>query len=236
MGAEITPPAERRSAAFFALAAVGALGILAASLSARAATPVLKLDPYGDGTAQSGAAKAATCTACHGPSGNSVNAQWPRLAGQNAVYIDEQLHLFKAGVRNNAVMMPMSTTLSDKDIDDLSVYYEAQTPTGLEADPSYWQAGQTLYKYGDPARNIPACIACHGPVGTGNPASGYPALRAQYAEYVMKQLQDFASGARYAGAGDNKPESRNAAMMTTIAKLLTPVDMRNVASYVQGMR
>jgi cytochrome c553 len=218
------------------VSAVAALASLAAAVSVPAATPVLQLYPYGDGSAQTGAAKAATCTACHGASGNSVNPQWPRLAGQNAVYIDEQLHLFKAGVRNNAVMMPMSTTLSDKDIDDLAVYYEAQTPTGLEADPSYWQAGETLYKYGDATRGIPACIACHGPVGTGNLASGYPALRAQYAEYVMKQLQDFASGARYAGAGADKPQSRNGAMMTGIAKLLTPVDMRNVASYVQGMR
>jgi cytochrome c553 len=219
-----------------ALAALGALALGAAALSAGAAAPVLTLYPYGDGTAQGGAAKAATCLACHGLNGNSTNPQWPRLAGQNAVYIDEQLHLFKAGVRNNPVMMPMSATLSDKDIDDLSVYYEAQTPVGLEADPSYWQAGEALYKYGDAARSIPACIACHGPVGVGNLASGYPALRAQYAEYVIKQLQDFASGARYAGASANKPQSRNGAMMTSIAKLLTPVDMRNVASYVQGMR
>lgn len=218
------------------LAAAGALALAAAAFSAGAATPVLTLYPYGDGTVQAGAAKAATCTACHGPNGNSTNPQWPRLAGQNAVYVDEQLHLFKAGVRNNAVMMPMSAMLSDKDIDDLAVYYESQTPVGLEADPSYWQAGETLYKYGDSARSIPACIACHGPVGRGNLASGYPALRAQYAEYVMKQLQDFASGARYAGAGPGKPESRNGAMMMTIAKLLTPVDMRNLASYVQGMR
>jgi cytochrome c553 len=227
---------EHRGRALATLAAAGAIAFGAAALSAGAATPVLKLDPYGDGTAPGGAAKAATCTACHGMNGNSVNPQWPRLAGQNAVYVDEQLHLFKAGVRNNAVMMPMSASLSDKDIDDLSVYYESQTPMGLEADPSYWKAGETLYKYGDPARSIPACIACHGPVGRGNLASGYPALRAQYAEYVMKQLQDFASGARYAGAGPGKPQSRNGIMMTTIAKLLTPVDMRNVASYVQGMR
>ena len=219
-----------------ALAALGALVLGAAALSAGAAAPVLQLDPYGDGTIQGGAAKAATCLACHGASGNSTNPQWPRLAGQNAVYVDEQLHLFKAGVRTNAVMMPMSATLSDKDIDDLSVYYEAQTPVGLEADPSYWQAGETLYRYGDSARGIPACIACHGPVGVGNLASGYPALRAQYAEYVIKQLQDFASGARYAGAAADKPQSRNGAMMTTIAKLLSPVDIRNVASYVQGMR
>ncbi len=217
-------------------AAVAAVAIALPAASAWSAGPTLTLDPYVDGTAQSGAAKAATCVACHGPNGNSTNPQWPRLAGQNAVYVDEQLHLFKAGVRNNPVMMPMSSMLSDRDIDDIAVYFEAQTPVGGEADPSYWKAGEALYKNGDPSRAIPACIACHGPVGRGNLASGYPALRAQHAEYVMKQLQDYASGARYGGAGPGKPQSRNGEMMSTIAKLLKPEDIRNLASYVQGMR
>ncbi|HUN27769.1 MAG TPA: c-type cytochrome [Steroidobacteraceae bacterium] len=218
------------------LAAFTVAAMAVAVASARAAAPVLTLAPYADGTVQAGAAKAATCAACHGLNGNSVNAMWPKLAGQNAVYIDEQLHLFKAGVRTNAVMMPMATTLTDQDINNVAVYFEAQTPVGGEADPSYWKSGAALYRYGDSARGIPACIACHGPTGQGNLASGYPALRAQYAEYVLKQLQDYASGARYAGAGPGKPQGRNAVMMLTIAKLLTPEEMRNVASYVQGIR
>ncbi len=210
-----------------------AIGLPAASW---AAGPVLTLYPYGDGSAAAGAAKAAVCAACHGPNGNSTNPLWPRLAGQDAVYIDEQLQLFKAGVRNNPVMMPMATTLSNQDIDNISLYFESQTPVGGEADPSYWKAGEMLYEYGDPGRNIPACRACHGPLGEGNLASGYPALRAQHAQYVIKELQDFADGMRYAGAAPGKPESRNGPIMTSIAKLLTPEDIRNVASYVQGMR
>jgi cytochrome c553 len=202
----------------------------------RAAAPAAQIFPYAEGSAQQGATKAAVCTACHGPNGNSTNPQWPKLAGQNAIYIDEQLRLFKAAVRNNPVMMPMGATLSDKDMADLSVYYETQTPVGAEADPSYWQGGQALYREGDASRNIPACVACHGPVGRGNLASGYPALRAQFSEYVVKQLNDYASGARYAGAAAGKPTSRNGAMMATIAKRLTPEDIRNVASYIQGMR
>lgn len=224
--------AARRSKLVAAVAAT--IGFAAAS--AWAAAPLLKLDPYVDGSAAKGAAKAVVCAACHGPNGNSTNPLWPRLAGQNAVYIDEQLQLFKAGVRNNPIMMPMATMLSDQDIDNIAVYFEAQTPTGAEADPSYWKAGESLYKYGDTARGIPACRACHGPIGKGNLAAGYPALRAQHAQYVMKQLQDYASGARYAGAKPNEPHARNGEIMTTIAKLLTPEDIRNVASYVQGMR
>ncbi len=190
--------------------------------------------PFTHGKAADGATKTAACSACHGPNGNSANPQWPRLAGQNAVYIAAQLRLFKAGVRANPVMMPMATSLSDQDIADIAVYYEAQTPLGLEADPSYWKAGEALYLRGDKTHDVPACIACHGPVGRGNPAAGYPALRAQQSVYVVKQLNDYASGARYTNLPANADP--NAVMMFTIAKRLAPEQIRDVASYVQGMR
>jgi cytochrome c553 len=202
---------------------------------ADAAAPAAPDAPFADGKAANGATKAAVCTACHGPNGNSTNAEWPRLAGQSAVYITEQLRLFRSGVRDNAVMKPMAASLSDQDIDDLAVFFEAQTPQGLEADPSYWQAGQSLYLRGDRAHEIPACVACHGPVGRGNLAAGYPALRAQQSVYVVKQLNDYASGARYTGPNP-AAASRNGVMMFTIAKRLSAEQIRDVASYVQGMR
>src|SRR5215472_4696831 len=201
----------------------------AAALSAAPSTP------FATGKAASGEAKAALCMACHGPSGNSVNPEWPRLAGQSAVYIAEQLKLFKAGVRDNPVMKPLAASLSDQDINDLAVYYEAQTPTGLEADPSYWKPGEAIYLSGDTARGVPACVACHGPVGRGNLAAGYPALRAQQSVYVVKQLNDYANGTRYTGPNPPKADP-NSVMMLTLAKRMTPEEIRDVASYVQGMR
>lgn len=206
----------------------------AAQSAAPGAAPTPEL-PFTHGTIATGATKSAVCSACHGPNGNSVNPDWPRLAGQSAVYVAEQLRLFRSGLRANPVMQPLAATLSDQDINDLAVYYEAQTPTGLEADPSYWQGGQALYVRGDRAREVPACIACHGPVGRGNLAAGYPALRAQQSVYVVKQLNDYASGARYAGSNPLQA-SRNGTMMFTVAKRLTPEQIRDVASYVQGMR
>jgi cytochrome c553 len=191
--------------------------------------------PFTKGKVADGATKAAVCAACHGPNGNSVNPEWPRLAGQNAVYVAEQLRLFRSGVRNNPVMKPLAGGLSDQDIDDLAVYYEAQTPLGLDADPSYWKAGEALYMSGDRDKEVPACVACHGPVGRGNLAAGYPALRAQQSVYVVKQLNDYASGARYSGPNP-ATASRNGIMMFTIAKRLSPEQIRDVASYVQGMR
>jgi cytochrome c553 len=192
--------------------------------------------PLTDGSAQEGSTKAGVCLACHGMNGNSTNPEWPTLAGQSAVYIAEQLRLFRAGARTNPVMQPMASSLSDDDINDLAAYYATQTPTGLEADPSYWKAGEQLYRVGDRTRNIPACLACHGPMGAGNPGSGYPALRAQHAVYTVKQLTDYASGTRYQITQDPAAHSRNGPIMATIAQRLTAQDMRNLASYVQGLR
>jgi cytochrome c553 len=217
--------------------AAGAPAAAAASeaAAAPAAPGAAPLDPFATGKAASGEAKAAVCTACHGPNGNSVNPEWPRLAGQSAVYIAEQLKLFRAGVRNNPIMKPLAASLSDQDIDDLAVYFEAQTPSGLEADPSYWKSGEALYLSGDTARGVPPCVACHGPMGRGNLAAGYPALRAQQSVYVVKQLNDYASGARYTGPNPVQA-SPNGVMMLTLAKRLTPEEIRDVASYLQGMR
>jgi cytochrome c553 len=189
------------------------------------------------GDAAAGAAKSATCTACHGLNGNSVNPEWPVLAGQNAAYLREQITGFRDGKRANVLMQPMVQTLTNQDIADLSAFFAQQTPTGGEADPSYWKAGEKLFRGGDARRAIPACLACHGPVGRGNPAAGYPALQAQHSVYTVKQLNDYATEVRYMKDADGKSlATANAHMMNTIASRLTPEDRRNLASYIQGMR
>jgi len=209
------------------------LGIAFATLLAPAA--------WAAGSAEAGATKAATCLACHGASGNGIAAlpDQPKLAGQSAAYVLAQLKLWHDGKRLDPTnrMPPMAATLSEQDMEDLAAYYAQQTPEGLEADPSYWQAGQKLYNGGDRAREIPACAACHGPEGQGNPVNGYPPLRAQYSVYVAKQLASYAAGTRYAtDAKGASAGGANYAIMHTIAARLTPEDIRNLASYVQGLR
>jgi cytochrome c553 len=179
------------------------------------------------GSVETGAAKAIVCQACHSANGNSTNPEWPSLAGIGADYIAEQLKNFKEGKRSNPVMMPNAMTLSADDMADLGAYFDSLTNTGLEADPSYWQAGEKLYRGGDEARAIPACMACHGPTGRGNELAKFPALRGQQSVYVVKQLNDYASGGRTTGPNG---------IMQTIAKRLTADDIRNLASYLQGIR
>ena len=66
------------------------LALLAATLS-YAETSAAPDSPFSSGKVQDGATKTAVCTACHGPAGNSTSPDWPRLAGQSAVYVAEQL-------------------------------------------------------------------------------------------------------------------------------------------------
>jgi cytochrome c553 len=199
------------------------LWILAATISGAIASNV----GVAAGTAEAGQTKAVVCQACHGATGNSANPDWPSLAGLGADYIADQLKNFKEGKRNNPVMMPIASALSSDDMADVGAYFDTQVNTGLEADPSYWKAGEKLYRGGDNARGIPACMACHGPTGRGNEPAKFPALRGQHSVYVVKQLTDYASGARNTGPNG---------IMPTIAKRLSPDDMRNVAAYVQGLR
>lgn len=180
------------------------------------------------GSREAGQAKAATCSACHGMDGNSLNPEWPNLASQHASYITKQVRNFKAGQRANPLMSPMAMILSDQDIDDLAAYFSSQTlrPTG-ETDPSKLKLGERVYRAGNVAARVPACAACHGPNGAGVPTAVYPRIGGQHAAYVAIQLRAYKAGTR-----NNDPN----AMMRTVAAGLSDEEIDAVASYVQGMR
>lgn len=63
------------------------------------------------------------CSGCHGPSGTGIPAQYPRLAGQHADYLEAQLLAFRSGTRrNNAVMTGVAAKLNDREIKAVSDY------------------------------------------------------------------------------------------------------------------
>jgi cytochrome c553 len=182
-----------------------------------------------DGDPDAGKAKAITCTACHGPEGNSVNPIWPNIAGQNAAYLQKQLKAFKDGSRQDPLMSAQSMLLSEEDMADLATYFE-ELPAAVQAvaNASLVDRGEALYRGGDAKSGAAACMACHGPTGSGNPAAAYPSLAGQHATYTAKQLRDYASGAR---KSDGKTM-----LMRDIAAKLDDKDIEALASYVQGLR
>ena len=191
-------------------------------------------DALADGDPARGQEKSATCSACHGADGNSVNPEWPSLAGQHSGYLVKQLQNFKSGAegnpggRTNAMMSPMAMPLSEQDMLDLGAYFASQAlqPAG-GADPELVAEGESLYQGGDFERGIPACTGCHSPVGGGNPGADYPLLRGQHARYTEIQLMAFRNGERA-----NDPNE----MMRQVANKMSDRQIQAVSSYIQGLR
>ena len=178
------------------------------------------------GDAAAGKQKAQTCAACHGLDGNSTNSVWPKLAGQHAEYLMKQLRDFKSGKRENAQMSPMAANLGDQDMQDLSAHFSAQSVTPGTADPAVVELGQKIYRAGNIEAGVPACIACHGPTGRGNPAALYPAVAGQHNTYIQLQLKAFREGLR-----TNDPKE----IMRTIVGRMTDEEIKAVSEYIQGL-
>lgn len=200
------------------------------------------------GNSEAGKTKAAACASCHGEDGNSLVANFPKLAQQNTLYVVRQLQDFKSGTRKDPVMAPMALPLSIDDMHDIAAYYaeqkisvnpEPQLPESDDEDAgkdakgqpitmaSLLNKGSNLYRNGDLAREVSACIACHGPSGEGNKPAGFPAVRSQHADYLIKALTDFKSGAR-----SNNPDN----MMHMIAKKMTDEEIKSVAYHISTMK
>lgn len=200
---------------------VAALGIAAAVLGWNGMAAAA-------GNKEAGQAKSAVCMGCHGADGNSVNPEWPSLAGQHAAYVVKQIKHFKASDRTNPLMVPMAMTLSDQDADDVAAYYASTTPQPAgEVEPSKVALGERLFRAGNAAAGVPACAGCHGPTGAGIPTAVYPRVSGQHAVYAAAQLRAYKSGARATDPNG---------MMRSIATRLSEAEIDAVASYLQGMR
>lgn len=188
---------------------------------------LLGTNSWADGDAAAGKAKSVTCAACHGADGNSVNPEWPKLAGQHPAYIVTQLQAYKDGERVNPLMTPMAMMLDEQAQKDLAAFYASQTQTEGKADPELVDAGEKIYRGGNPATGVSACTACHGPAGKGIPGADIPMISGQHATYTANQLRLYASGERRSGGN---------AMMRNIAANMTDDEIEAVASYVQGLK
>ena len=182
---------------------------------------------YADaGDADTGRQLSQTCAACHGADGNSVNPIWPKLSGQHAAYTVKQLQDFKAGNRKNSQMTAMVVNLSEESMFDLAAYYADQKISIGTTRPELLATGETIYRAGDIAAGLPACMGCHNPTGAGNPAALYPSLSGQHAAYTVSQLKSFKLEQRH--------NDKNA-VMRLIAGRMSNAQMEAVAEYIQGL-
>lgn len=179
------------------------------------------------GSSEAGKVKSTECAACHGVDGNSMNPEWPKLAGQHPNYLAKQLANFKDGERQNATMAPMVEKLTPEDMADLAAYFGTQNTKIGMADETKVELGEMVYRGGNTSTGVPACAGCHGPTGMGNPEAKFPRLSGQHAKYVAVQLYEFRKGGRANDAGK---------MMRNVALHMTDDEIDAVAQYIQGLK
>jgi cytochrome c553 len=83
------------------------------------------------------------CIACHALQGKATNARYPKLAGQRADYMEQQLRLFRddrrGGTSYHELMRTVARRLNEQQSADVATYYSAQPPPNRAA-PSTQQA------------------------------------------------------------------------------------------------
>lgn len=153
--------------------------------------------------AQGNGKGAAPCQTCHAPDGGGqASGGFPRLAGENAAYLQAQLDAFASGTRDNPVMKLQASALTEAERKALAIYFSKMpavaTPDAAGstpfADPEH--LGETLATRGRWSKQVPACEQCHGPGGVGVGAD-FPPLAGQSANYLAAQLKAFGSGSRH---------------------------------------
>jgi cytochrome c553 len=163
------------------------------------------------------------CSDCHGAAG--TNADMPEvsdLAGQDPLYTYKELEDYKSKLRASDVMNDAVADLSDRDMADLAAFFAAQKPPAggkIAANAEVLE----LATVGDGVRMIPACDACHGPRGAGNPGFyGMPRLLGQKPADLSAQLAAFRSGQR-----TNDVYS----VMREVSKKLTDAEIAGLTAY-----
>ena len=149
----------------------------------------------------------------------------PKLAQQHPEYLVKQLHEFKSGKRENAVMVGFASTLSDEDMRNVAYWLASQKATpGAASDKTLVTLGERIYRGGIADKQVAACMGCHGPKGSGIPAQ-YPRLSGQHAEYTVAQMVSFRDGAR-----------KNSLQMAQVASKLNDREIKAVSDYIAGLR
>jgi cytochrome c553 len=153
-----------------------------------------------------------TCAGCHGEFGQGgKEGEYPRLAGQPAAFLAQQLALFRDRTRTNLAMVESvdHRQMPDADVIDISAYLASlelpsKLPPADETAPDFnayerllatkqivqipraegdIAAGEKLYKR--------ECGSCHGKEGWGNDKDGVPMLAGQYTNYLWRQVDKY---------------------------------------------
>lgn len=177
---------------------------------------------------RAGDASVRNCTWCHGTSAQGYTVA-PRLAGQQARYIEIQMHGFAAHRRDNPFskqyMWNAAANVRPDAVRDLAEYFAALP--ARPANDGHRDAaarGETIYREGIPEGNVAACLACHGPNAQG--IRNIPRLGGLSYLYLKQRLQQWNEG--YHAAVDSP--------MPVVARSLSGDEVEALASYLSFVR
>jgi len=168
------------------------------------------------------------CTWCHGGSAQGYTPA-PRLAGQRAGYIEQQLVSFGKHTRDSPFsrqyMWGAAASLSPQAVRNLARYFSELPPRPAnDGDRELVARGETIYQRGMPEANIAACVACHGPKAEG--VGAIPRLSGLAYTYLKRRLEQWSEG--YHGA--------LRAPMPHIAGNLSRSQIEELASYLSFVK
>lgn len=161
------------------------------------------------------------CTACHGEDANTpLQEGYPKLAGQNAEYVLQQLKDIKAGSRANGLipdtMKPVIDELNDDQMLSIAQYLGGLKWAGPTGKGPSDAPGAALYR-------TKTCIACHGKEGTKPILKGYPFIAGQDKVYLLEQMKDI---------GSKKRANGQTAAMQPVMHLVAEKEMAAIAEYL----
>lgn len=200
--------------------ALPALLLCALPASAHAAPAAL--------SAEAMAPRVQACTICHGKEGRSTpEGYFPRIAGKPAGYLANQMLHFREGRRSYPQMTSLIEHLTDDYLREMAAYFAAldlpyPPPARLGVDAAVLDRGRNLVHRGDPARQIPACVQCHGGAMTGVTPS-IPGLLGLPRDYLNSQLGAWATGQRRSHVPD---------CMADIARRLTAEEVSAISAWL----
>lgn len=203
------------------VALAGALALFVASAGPAAAAPSVTVPDTLE-------ARLRACVGCHGDQGRATrDGYYPRIAGKPAGYLFNQLLHFRDGRRAVPSMTWMLEGLPDAYLRDMAEHFAAlhppyPPPLPPAASAADLERGRLLATVGDPARDLPACMACHGEALLGiRPA--VPGLLGLPRDYLNAQFGAWREGTRRAFAPD---------CMATIARRMAAADIAAVTAWL----
>ena len=170
------------------------------------------------------------CTMCHGREGRATNSgYWPRIAGKPQGYLFNQLVNFRDGRRQNEQMTHLVQWMNDAYLREIAGYFAQldlpyPPPQNATLPPAQAERAQRLVLQGDPARQLPACSACHGARLTGV-LPGVPGLVGLPRDYLLGQFGAWRQGLRRAAEPD---------CMAAIARRLEPGEIEAVTLWLSA--